>query len=82
MWVCDLDPTGSTSIFRLIQSYSLGEDVSDFRFRWSGGMSCPGAREVERIHMLLYYRTRHYRYLVAQKQTRVLMVGLTRNQRT
>ena len=58
------------------------EEIESSHTSWIRGRSCPGEREVERVHILLWYRTIQYRYLVTQKQERVLVVGHSRNQRT
>ncbi len=58
------------------------EEIEASHTRCSGGRSCPGEREVERVHMVLCCRQIHCSHTVAQDQTRGLTLGCARNQRT
>jgi hypothetical protein len=49
--------------------------------RWTRGRSCPGEREVERMHILLCY-TIHYSHMVVQKETRDLVGHCHKEPRT
>ncbi len=55
------------------------EEISLLHTRCSGGRSCTGEREVERVHMLLYCQIRCTQ-MVAQTQGHDLGVGSAGNQ--